>query len=330
MHRKFMFTLLLVVLLALSVGNVVFAQDAPECFNLPAADCEVITAAQIKMDEVSSSSYDLEINLSVEGLEILAAFMPGIPGAMSMTLLSNGAFDEGAQALQVFYDLSMDMGEPMQTTGQFAFIDSFVYIVAEGMSMGLEINEEDMADLFPVDPTDPGSVTDSFDAGTLTSMLAEFGIDAEAYVNYARLGDVDGMAPFELTFDIAGLLNSPEFGALVGALAGESMEGMDQMLPMLFGGLESSIVMTEYVKDGYVYLTDFAFTFSLDLAPLMGSPDPMVMNIVLDGTFSVDDLNAVPAIVAPEVDEMYTGEEAEAKLEEIFGKLEEMLGGLGL
>jgi hypothetical protein len=329
-----LFTLMLVVLLTLVVGQAVFAQG-DGCFDLPADDCALVTAATENMADVESFSYDLTLDVSVSGLVMLQALGLQVPDSMAFTLVSNGVIDSTAEEGEIFFDLSMVVGEEtVQRAATLMVVDEMVYFVIDGKAYSVEPSEDDMADL-PVDieAMDMASITETLDVGELTGMLAGYGLDPNAFVSYVRLDDAEMMGQtmyaFERSLDLGAMLNSPEVLAMIGMFAGDDPT-MSAMLEPVMAGIASEISTLEYVgaDDGYLHKVGANFSLVMDLSALLGPMDPIGLDLMVEA--DMGDINAAPAIVAPEGATMLTDEEAEAMMDEFFAPFEEFIDNLGI
>ena len=329
----------LILMLAFIGGNVIQAQD--DCFGLAQADCDILNAANANMADVSSFTYDLSTELSMGGMELLAMMLPGLPGGMSLSLESDGTFDGNGEALEIFFDVSAEMGmESAAASATLILVDEVAYIITEeGKAFGVKPSDLD-TDALPVDidmeALDMMELTETLSMDAFTGLFTDFGMDPSEYTTFARLDDVEMMGqtmyPFEFSMDIGGLLNSPEFMGVIGMLAGvgaedPSMAGIMEMVPMLMAGIQSEMSMTEYIgADGYVHGVSIAFDFAMDLSALFGPGEPIEIALVLD--MGMDNINSAPSVSAPSDVTILSEDEAEQMLTEMFSDFEDLFAGL--
>lgn len=339
-HRRFsrLLTLATLVLMLMVIGGSAI-QAQTDCMGLAQADCDILEAANANMDMVDSMTFDLSAELTVSGLELMAMLVPGLPGAMELTLESDGVLDGTNEAAQIFFDLAAEMAmEEASATGTLILIDEVVYMIDEdGQAYGVKPSDIDTADLpveVDMEDMDVMELADALDFDIFAATFAGFGMDPSEYMSFARLDDVEMMGmtmyPFEFSMDIGALLNSPEFAEVLGMLAGfgddPSMAGMAEMIPMLMQGIESELSLTEYVgEDGYVHGFAFSFGLVMDLSAMFGPGEPIEILVALD--LGMDDINSAPAVSAPSDVTILSEDEAEAMMTEMFADFEDMFAG---
>lgn len=344
--KKFVLAFCMILILALAIAPAASAQDAG-CFSLSAEDCAIINSATANSDNITAFNMDFSLNFTASGLEALAMLSPGLPSTASFNVVGSGPLvmvEEAEIPLAMRLDMTVnaDLGPSMQLADlqiPFAIVDGYVYFPMNEEIVGIPVSPEDLAELTEAagaGAVDPNMLLQSADMSAMAG-LGEAFAGMEAYVNYVRLPDEDLMGqtayPFELTFDLGALLNSPEFAQLlemVGGLAGgiEGMEGMDlsSLMPMLtpiFQGTESKMVITQWVGADDNFIHQFAFNWGLkmDISALMGSPAGSMAPIDanLSFTVSLSDINAELSVAAPEGARQLSQEEADALFNALGG-----------
>ncbi|MCU0481033.1 MAG: hypothetical protein MUE54_07455 [Anaerolineae bacterium] len=252
------------------------------CYNLPQADCDYINAAAANTAAATSFYQKFSLNFEVSGLQGIAMLSPGLPSAISFQVAGEGAFvvdtaDEFPANLNLPMSVTID-GTPAEVG--FSVVDSVLYFSFNGQTFGVPIldflNEMGAGDLLNTD-----TMNSNVDA--LGGMGSMFPVDS--FINYTREGDVDwngmSVSPFMLTFDLSGLLQSPEVGSLLGmaapmlgggAEADPTLTMLLQAIPQLMGALDLKLDVTQYVgTDNFIHKLTFNFNGTADLDTMIGA-----------------------------------------------------------
>lgn len=173
---------------------------------------------------------------------------------------------------------------------------------------------------------------------SLDGLLGLEDVNVSEVVTYQRLDDQEMMGqtvvPFELRLDLGALINSPEFQPILTeeliALTRQFDDPMFSLLigfaPLIFPGLESEIVLTQYVgvDDNFVHGIGFEFDFLIDLGMLTqpsdapsGSSSIPPLDLSLDFELTLHDINSDIEISAP----TDARELSQAEIDRLFGGL---------
>ncbi|MEQ8677701.1 MAG: hypothetical protein RLP44_04175 [Aggregatilineales bacterium] len=347
----------LVFLLALSIAPLVSAQDNT-CYNLSAADCETINSASANTYTITSFNQTFSVDLNITGLEVAAMFAPEIPGSISFNVDGSGPFVilPGSEvpvelALDMVVNSSMGVDSLSNVSVPFALVGDYLYIPGTGETLGLPLSAFDDGDLPVVGELPSGAGVTNFgsllglDAMSVDSVNPS-GTDLTGFINYVRLPDQDLMGqtmyPFQFNVDVDAILNSPDFMAMINSVSGMlGASGAEadptvgivlQLIPTLLAGVDSDVVITQYVgaNDNFIHKLTFDFGFAIDLGVLAGATggdSAQIPPVNIDLTFDVElsDINQVSSVNAPANARLLSEEEARAFAEQGMG----MLDGLG-
>ncbi|GAB4527330.1 MAG: hypothetical protein OHK0046_45020 [Anaerolineae bacterium] len=350
--------MILVSLLVLVIAVLVPAASAQEagagCFNLSADDCALLQSASANTNTVTSFMQNFSIDFAVGGLESFDPTLPAITfnvsGTGPLTFTPDNPLVPFSMALDMVVNASGLMDAPLENAEvPFALVADTLYTTGNGELIGIPLNEEtlnlgDAAAAFgvPVNPQDllggegdaPTNLGELFGFGDMN--MNPSGTDLSPYIDYVRLPDEDMMGqtmyPFQFTVDLTSLLNSPEFTqfmGMVGGLAGDDpnvQQGL-ALLPMLLGGVESDMVITQWVgaDDNFIHKLTFDLSGALDLAFLTGGASaegaPAIPPITLDLVFDVEisDINSEFVIAAPEGARILSPEEIQGLMGSVPG-----------
>lgn len=308
------------------------------CFNLPQADCDYINAAAANTAAATSFYQKFSLNFDVSGLQGIAMLSPGLPSAVSLQVAGEGPFvvdtaDEFPANLNLPMSVTID-GTPAEVG--FSVVDSVLYLTFNGQTVGIPIieflNQAGMGNMLG-----DGAMTGNMDA--LGSLGTMFPVDT--FINYTREADVDwngmSVSPFMLTFDLSGLLQSPEMGSMLGmatSMLGSAAESdpttamLLQSLPQIMGALDLKLDVTQYVgTDNFIHKLTFNFNGTADLDAMIGalmggagggqSMGLGVVTIVIAFDVELTQLNEALTVTAPEGAVMLTPEQ----LQGIFGQM---------
>lgn len=347
---------LAVMLLALSMVPFAANAQGDTCFNLSPEDCAIIEGASANSTSITSFVQDFGLTVTGSGLELLAILDPTLPAAFTLTVNGSGPFavtpDDPTTPVVMALPMSLDL-DGMTMEFPLTIANGFVYFPLGGELVGvpLEAAEDVEAggigadDLLGENPGNLGELL-GIDPAMAAGALNPSGTDTAGFVDYVRLADAEVAGqtafPFQFTLDITALLNSPEFQQLFGMLGGllGGAEGADpntdmvlQLLPMILSGVESDMVVTQYVgaDDNFVHRIEFVLNFAIDLGVLMGAPGgdaPTTppLSLGVDFWVEISDINAPVSVAAPEGARELSAEEAEELFGELGGALD-MLGG---
>jgi hypothetical protein len=322
----------LVAVLTLLLGLVpLVGAQGDSCMGLPAEDCALIEAAAANTDAITSFTHNISLSLTTAGLSSLGE------QDIAVNISGTGPFvftGDSAMPVSMGLDLLMDIREGAETTSEsvsFALTGNFLYLPMDDEIVGIPLTDAVLEELamsgammgLPVGPDmligDPDAEINNLgdllgdDMGDLGDL--EIPPEFEAFITYERRADEQvmgrAMAPFALTVDIAGLLNSPEIAELFGMLGGmgggdEELEMILMFLPMLLADAESVLSVTQYVdtQANIIPKLTVEFGLSIDLSMLMAmggegdiEMDPIVVDFLLDVELS--DIDAAPAVSAP-------------------------------
>lgn len=334
MKKLMILSVLVMAMLAMFIP----ATSAQEggCFNLPQADCDYINAAAANTALATSFNQKFSLNFEASGLEGIAMFSPGMPSAVSLQVAGEGPF-----VVDTADEFPANLNLPMSVTVDgtaaevgFSVVDSVLYLTFDGQSIGIPImeflNQAGLGSMLG-----GGAMTGGMDS--LGSLGAMFPVDT--FINYTREADVDwnGMAvsPFKLTFDLSGLLQSPEMGSVLGMMGPMLGGGAEadptttmllQALPQMMGGLDLKLDVTQYVgADNYIHKLTFNFNGTADLDAILGaamggggqSMGLGVVTFVIAFDVELTQINEALTVTAPEGAVMVTPEQ----LQGIFGQM---------
>jgi hypothetical protein len=267
--RHFVFLMVLALLVALIPAA--SAQDAM-CFNLSAADCETLTAAQANSANITSSGISFSLDLSVTGLDQLDA------GTGDITVSASGdgswSFDiaqvdnpmQGVSAAMDFQLSISGAGNDESIAFSFVVADGVVYFQDPESQQWFSMSMEQAMGMsgMPFSPemfTNPAAMAGM--AGGMGDMSAFNDLaNVPGFISMERGSDttVGGVnaSPFTTNVDFLPLLTSPEFGEILGMAMGAmsggtgTTPGMDgaqlaQMIPMMIGDSTASLKLTQFV-----------------------------------------------------------------------------------
>jgi hypothetical protein len=332
--KKLTLIFLIVFMLALTLAPSVGAQGSG-CLTLSADDCAVLQTAAANMASITALNLNVNASLSTGGLAGMASLSPGMSD-ISMSASASGALTITGSGL---FPINADMkgeyslsGMNFDQSASFDFLaaDDFIYFPYQGETLGFEITQDIVSEMdlsalsggaVPLNLGDMGLQLDTLLGTAITSGLDGVGLDA--YITFERQGDTDMMgqtvSPYVFSFDIGSYLASPEFNQMVtqfGPLLGEEFSSVAPMLPMILGGSEGALTITQMVgDDNYIHGFTFAFDFSINLGMLLGdaSMDPIAFNVLLD--LGMSDLNNVDLATAPSGARIISQEEAQGILQ---------------
>jgi hypothetical protein len=223
------------------------------------------------------------------------------------------------------------MGLDQSSAYSVSVVDNVIYFPYQGETLGIEVNEENLSSLDfsgvtgGMVPLDAGSLAAGGGTLGLETMLGTnitTGLDGaglDAYITFERQGDMDVMgqtvSPYVFAFDLGAYLASPEFNQMVtqfGPLLGEEFTSVAPMLPLILGGSEGALTITQLVgADNYIHGFTFAFNFSINLGMLLGDPSmaPIAIDVLLD--LGMSDFNDVGLASAPSGARLLSPEEAQ-------------------
>lgn len=336
MNKRF-FVALLMIVMALALVPTVGAQD-DGCFGLPAEDCAAIQAGYAGLDNVTSFVQTFSIDFTATNLEALAMLAPGVPEAITFNVSGSGPLiltGEGDVPVQMAMDMVVNaagLGEDLVAVPfALSVVDGFVYgpFGEGGELVGLPIDALTEGAGGAVGglglPVDPAALAGGMEGAELSNLGDLFGAgdmaagaglgDMSAYTSYVREGD-----DFVFNFDLGAFLASPEFSQVMEMAGG--LAGDDQNAAMVLGmaqGLlagvvaDVAVVQSLNAEAGIVDGLSFVTNVELDLAALFGGGqemEPVQVSVV----FNVDitEINAAPAVSAPEGARQLTAEEVNA------------------
>lgn len=212
----------------------------------------------------------------------------------------------------------------------FSLLNDDFYLLLNDENVSFPINALNtlelplgLGDLLPLDAILTAELDnwgDITNALSLDELLMFDGVNMDAVVTYQRLDNQDLMgqtvAPFELRIDLGALINLPEFQPILTqeliAMTSQFDDPMFSLIigfaPILFPGLESEIVMTQYVgtEDNLVHGIGFEFDFLIDLGMLTqpsdapsGSSSIAPLDLSLDIELTMQDINSDITLTAP-------------------------------
>lgn len=299
--------LLFVLVLALLVPMSASAQEMP-CYGLSSADCELYYKPNTTMEGVSSFTLNYTFNLNV-------------PDTVELNSDGGGNFSEVPGAADPLKSFNLDMvingsgndmttGETQSMSFEFRIIDGMFYLNTEGLAdfegieglqgwIGFMLEPLITAIMESGGLADMGLDLEGLLSGEAAEMPDVSGMDMAPfadlftkYVTATRGADIDvagnAVAPFTVSFDLAGLLADPglteAMNALTTSLSGmageemseedlQSMQMMVAMIPMLgmmFSDTAISVTQNVGVNDGYLYGFGFNLDMTLDPAMMAG------------------------------------------------------------
>ncbi|MBN1964284.1 MAG: hypothetical protein JW910_06535 [Anaerolineae bacterium] len=296
------FSLALVIVLLLGLVPAVSAQSDPTCFNLPAADCEILLSAMANTDaNLNSFAMDYSFALSLAGLATMGPMLGSADmGDISVTSDGTGAFAYMADAA-AFPPIAMTMdlngavmGIDEDESGSFSFIivDGNFYMenpdemgqwlgfsILEAMAasdfeaLGLPFDLESlMAGEMPSGALSPEDMMPNLGALGLPEDMDLSGMAAiPGFINYQRLADTEMMGQtmyvFSLDMDTAPLFASTEFQTmLTQALQAAAAEDPSAaQMTMMIPMLMSGVALTAN-QTQYIGASDnFVHGMSLDI-----------------------------------------------------------------
>jgi len=247
------------------------------------------------------------LELLGQGFPQSIAFTADGNGAFTITDDSEAGFSLNAD-MASYQDFMIDVesgdiiGELQATdadtswadTLEFILYDDVVYIPLPDESLSFPLSAltdlelpfglQDMLPIYPetLVTLQPDSWGDILALVDIEGILAPNGMNLSEAVNYQRLEDVEGMGqalyPFEFNLDVSQILNNPEVTSLLITELSNLLGGSDdpmmalapQLLPLLLPGVESDLVITQYVgsDDNFVHRITFDLGFLIDLGML--------------------------------------------------------------
>jgi hypothetical protein len=320
--------LVLVLMLSFTLASTVGAQDALDtCYQLSSADCDFLTAALA--NPASSFNYTMGLDFSAD-LSVVEAMGEGGPTNVTVSAQGNGAFilnpdaadPNSAIALSVYLQGAANDGmEETPFDVGLVIVDGNAYFSSMeetggewmGAPLDMMLEQADMPfDIMALlsgdmDPMDVAGATGMGDMGGMA--------DASGFITQTRLPDEDMMGqttyPFQTTFDIAALLNAPEFQEIMSSgMAGMGDDAAMAMmfLPMMMDNMVLTVNYTQWygANDSFIHRIQVDGDVSLDLSALiqmMGEEAPANLPpLTAKLIFWIDlaDHNGAVSVVAPE------------------------------
>ncbi len=341
---------LLALLLILCVSGAAVAQETPPvfCGTLSQADCAILTQSQAAMKSLDSASFNLDINVTVSdipqmteplsigvtgsgaysGIGAMTSAILDNPGDMSKMLtglLTKLNFD-GTVTINLSPDIVKMARIPASITIQERLVDGIGYLNLDTLSalMGrsqlhgwygldlaglLDAAMKQMPDMFNGSMGNMSAMQDYQKA----MMNPDF---YNRFMTIERTDDGSGdTAMFAMTINMASLMTSPEFTALMNEqmqAQGTTMTDAERgqamaMVSQMFKGMSITIHQEIGLSDYFVHNASGSFSF--DTTGMMKSMSTMSKStpsaqaspkISVDFSYSYSDFNAAPAITAPE------------------------------
>jgi hypothetical protein len=317
-HNLWRFSLLAVLVAVFALSPVVpaLAQpgDDPGCHGLNPADCELVEAAEKKMDGVTvfavpSWSYDLELTVDGETMQVQAS------GSAAFDL------DEDDPVIQLVLE-SMTVESPdgdEALSAEILIADKMLYVNWEGEWYGGPLARIGGGEFFGegFEPEGlPGLFGGEMFSGDMGEMFEEDMLDLSAAVVSARGEDaeLDGQPMAVITTEadlaklLAALLTSPVSG-FMGEILGESdfemgefdaedMQFLSLVLAPMFEG--TSIQVSEMIglEDGYIH--QFALDIVLDLNLTLLAPEVGEIAGTMTSEINIGDFDVPVEVTAPE------------------------------
>jgi hypothetical protein len=334
MKKMMVLSLMLVALMAMFIPTT--SAQGTGCYNLPQADCDYINAAAANTATATSFTQKFSLNVEISGLEGLAMLSPGLPGSVSLQVAGEGPLVvDSADEFPVNLNLPMSVtvdGTPAEVG--FSVVDSVLYLTYDGQSVGIPIieflNQAGLGSMLG-----DGAMTGNMDSlGSLGSMFP-----VDNFIDYTRGADVDwngmSVSPFVFTFDVSGLLQSPEMSSMLGMMGpmlggGAEADPTTTMilaaLPQMMAGIDMQFDVTQYAgADNFIHKLTVNFDGTVDLDAIIGaamggggqSMGLGVVTIVIDFDVELTQINEALTVTAPEGAVMVTPEQ----LQGIFSQM---------
>lgn len=300
---------LFVVVAMFGMLSAVSAQDMDPCLGLSAADCDILKAADAKLEEMVSFTQSFTFNLTLGGLDSLGMMMGGMgsgepsgPVVISASASNSPfvTFPDATDPLKSFA-LAIDISGSVSGTGtddtsgsqSFMIVDGNAYVQdpASGQWIGfslldlIESGALESAGL-PLDPTallegDMGAMGAATDPA---AALAEAGLSPDqiaglmnvsGFLSQARVADAEAngqrMYAFESKIDFVPLFSSSEFQNMLMGLA--SAAGESDLAEVG----ELAMLLPMLISEGDIQLTRW-----------IGADDMFVHRLVLGINVKVD------------------------------------------
>jgi hypothetical protein len=277
------------------------------CFNLPEADCDVITAASDQTGEATSFSQTFTLVLAADGLEPLGLFLDNLPAGIDLSIEGGGpmVFTTGTEppfalAWDMQVEGSIDRGSGEQAISGLlpvTVLDGMVYMPLTGEDGTAQMTGFPQAALWSAEvPLIGGTLGDLpipeamimsatnlgslLDIDTIVERAGLLGSGLGSTIDYMRLDSVElmdqTMYPFQMTVDGAAVIASDALPTLAAALFpdGSSFASVIPLLPLIQDGVTSTAVLTQYVgaDDNYIHRLTLDISLTVDLSAILGSP----------------------------------------------------------
>jgi hypothetical protein len=298
------------------------------CFDLPQADCDILVAAGDNVAEMTSFAFLYRVDFSATGLMPLALFVD-VPEAIRFSSEGDGRFAIGDDSPADFWlnlNATSDRGE---SDLEITIADGVFYvrdINADDGTIGVPLDAESIRTLLdslglPIElPLEsflegsPENFGEFIQRETIGTRLNPSNTDISPYATLERREDLSlsvggTLQEFMLTVDVSALLQSPEFGQLLGVLMGQAADDPSlgfilQLLPTLLTQVDSVLYAIQFVDadtgNVQAITLDFQFTFDINaaLSPNSTGGEPVDVRLAFNLTFF--DVNQAQPIIAPE------------------------------
>lgn len=309
------------------------------CFNLDAADCDIIVAAGDNAAAMTRFDFDFSLDVSVAGLDPFTLLSSSIPASLTFNAMGEGrlVLDVPDMPLELYTLMqvsgSLDDGDAIQAEVPVTLADDVLYLPlpdADGVTTltGVPFTAEAVQALeLPLDLNNLLSLDTLVDAevadfGSLIAreqigaVLNPSGSSVAAFSDFVRLDDaaIDGQAQavFAYTLDLRALLNSGEFTQAITALTGSVADDPNlglvlQLLPVVLSQVDAEIRVTQWVgvADGLIHRLLFELDFALDAAALLafnpseGAGEAEPITIALRFQVDLQDIDGTQTVAAP-------------------------------
>lgn len=294
----------LTTLSALAISIPAFSQGS----TLNEDDTTLLNNALMSTAAASSFSYDfaLALDADVSGAGAVANI---VGNGVVFTDANNPSF-----SLAVSGSVEAN-GEETPVDLELRFVDSMVYVLAEGEWHG--ITAEDFASNFTqgfssgagisVDPEEvaSGDISDLAEIpGFSQAMAGLSALDPETFIFQSRLDDMDGSAHFSTELSLSDLFGQPAFLQLfTSATTGDTslqqmsdaeLQQLGTMMSQMFGN--ASITFDQFVDTSTNYLDRAVVDVNLPLPAAMGLQGTILFNFDV----ALASFDEAEAVVAPE------------------------------
>lgn len=304
---------LLIVLIMLAIFAPIIAQEIDPCFALPAEDCAVIGSASANTQtSLTSFTHTFSLDFNLSGLTEL-----GLGEDVTLSVDGTGIFSQAdGEVVPAVLSLTLEgkLGDTDTGVINVRLVDDIVYIqmddaVWQSIAIQEVLESPTLSTANLAQLSLNGTDTENALAASLESISAL--LNVPDFINYERLTDEAGRAPFSFSLDFVPLFASSEFQQTLNQALGlaarldPNVESTAMIAPLVLEQSDLKVNLTQYVDVNANLIDGLTLSIdgTVDLNTLLGTTEenqvePITLNV--DFAVQLADINQPQTVVAPE------------------------------